>query len=53
MIPTPAIFKSQSFQAWALVLVLVFVVVLTYDSYTGKKLLKKVLPKSDPATPAV
>ncbi len=53
-LPTPSIFKNQSFQAWAIALVLVFVIVLTYDSYTGKKLLSFLHPepKLDPSVDA-
>jgi len=41
----PSIVKSSSFQAWALLIVLVLVIVMAYDSYTGKRMLGFFFPK--------
>lgn len=50
-IPTPQLFKGQNFQAWALFIVLLLVIVIVWDSYTGKKMLSFISgkPKTDPA----
>lgn len=43
-LPTPQIFKNQNFQAWGLVILIILVGVLVYNSTTGKNVLSKVLP---------